>query len=372
MIRCPRATWLYIHNQCCSEIREATVILYLIGSSVVTHSLAHRRATIYLGICQGVPVKLNVDPIYHQETLPEDQSNLPTMPNKSFTLDTEHGLISITSNTPTTSKPTLLLLHGNSSSSKIFRPIQQSESTSSDWHILTFDLPGHGASSNAPDPKQSYTMRGYASLALTILTHLNISDVVVLGWSLGGHIGIELLALLRDQESIRMKGLMLIGTPPALGEEQTGQGFTSTDPHLGLAAQRDWNVDEAKEFARMSAGAPFEPWMEACAIRTHGRAREIMWEDFADRSAGGVDQVAVVETSTDVLIAVVNGGDEPFINLGYLDEIKWGNLWKGECVKLKGLKHAPFWEAPGIFEDVLKNFLGDCVHENKQVERFRD
>ncbi|PVI04085.1 alpha/beta-hydrolase [Periconia macrospinosa] len=283
------------------------------------------------------------------------------MPNPSFTLDTEHGLISITCSAPKTSKPTLLLIHGNSSSSEIFQHIQNNESISSSWHILTFDLPGHGASSNAPDPERSYTMRGYASLALTILTHLEIRKVVVLGWSLGGHIGIELLHLLRPHPTIQMKGLMITGTPPALGKEQTSRGFSFQDPHLSFAARRDWTLEEAQTFARTGAGAPFEPWMEKCAVRTHGRARSIMWADFADREAGGVDQVAVVEQHKDVLIAVVNGADEPFVNLDYLDEIKWGNLWKGECLRLKGLKHAPFWEEPETFEKILQEFLEDCL-----------
>lgn len=282
------------------------------------------------------------------------------MPNQSFTLETEHGLISITCNGPDPNKPTLLLLHGNSSSSKVFRHIQDSTLITSHWHILTFDLPGHGASSNAPDATRSYTMRGYASLALTILSHLNVREVAVLGWSLGGHIGIELLAMLQSQSAIQLKGLMLVGTPPALGKEQTSAGFTGSDPHLGFAAQRDWTPEQAREFSRLGAGEPFEDWMETCAVRTYGRAREIMWRDFADREAGGVDQVKVVEENQDALIAVVNGAEEPFVNLEYLDGIRWGKLWKGKCLRLEGLKHAPFWENPKLFEGILGEFLGDC------------
>jgi len=291
------------------------------------------------------------------------------MPNSSFTLSTPHGLISIssTSTDPDPGLPTLLLLHGNSSSSKIWRHIQDSPRITSRWRVVAFDLPGHGASSNAPDPELSYSMRGYAELAVHILKHLGVGRVVVLGWSLGGHVGIEMLGLLREgsvggeggeARGLEMKGLMIVGTPPALGREQVNRGFQFEDPHMGLPGRKDWTEEETVDFARTSAGEPFEAWMADCARRTDGRARLLMFRKFAE--GVGVDQRAVVEGERGVVVAVVNGGAEPYINLDYLDEIKWGNLWRGECVRMDGLKHAPFWERPGDFEKVLVEFLGDC------------
>jgi len=72
-----------------------------------------------------------------------------------------------------------------------------------------------------------------------------------------------------------------------------------------------------------------------------------------------VDQRKVVE-ETDVLVAVVNGTEEQFVNLDYLDGIRWKRLWKGECIRLEGLGHAPFWEDPERFEVLLVEFLKDC------------
>jgi pimeloyl-ACP methyl ester carboxylesterase len=279
------------------------------------------------------------------------------MPNRSCTLNTPHGLISISDTTLKNDDPALLLIHGNSSSSKIWRHIQDSEQITSRWRVIAFDLPGHGASSNAPDPELSYSMGGYAELAVHILEHFNIRSVVVLGWSLGGHVGIEMVPLLKGR-AVEMKGLMIVGTPPALGREQINRGFLFQDPHMALPGRRDWTEEEIQEFARASAGEPFEAWMEKCARRADGRAREHMFAKFA--AGVGVDQRAVVEREKDVLVAVVNGGAEPFINLEYLDGIKWGNLWKGKCLRLEGLKHAPFWESPAEFEGVLVEFLGDC------------
>ncbi|KAF2243978.1 alpha/beta-hydrolase [Trematosphaeria pertusa] len=280
------------------------------------------------------------------------------MSNGSFTLHTEHGLISVSDTALKSDAPALLLIHGNSSSSKIWRHIQASKRITERYRVVAFDLPGHGASGNAPYPNQSYSMRGYADLAVYILEHLCIKSVVVIGWSLGGHTGIEMIPLLPSHD-ISMKGLMLIGTPPALGKEQINRGFMFKDPHLSFSAQLHWTLDEAKDFSRTSAGEPFEQWMEECAIRTDGKSRLLMWRKLAD--GVGLDQRKTVEEDRDVLIAVVNGGAEPYVNLDYLDEIAWGKLWKGKCLRLEGLKHAPFWERPTMFEEILEEFLEDCA-----------
>ena len=288
----------------------------------------------------------------------------------SFTLETAHGLISITDTALKNDKPALLLLHGNSSSSKLFRHILESPTLSATYRIVTFDLPGHGCSSNAPDQEKSYWQRGYANLAVHILRHLNISSVVIMGWSLGGHVGIEMVPLLAPLPKIELKGLMIVGTPPALGKAQISQAFKlADDGGLGLAGKKNWTDAETEEVARHGAAAGkenlFEPWMLDDAKRTDGRARMVMANSFLgteDEEPVGVDQRKLVE-ETDVLIAVVNGAEEQFVNLDYLDGISWRRLWKGKCVRLEGLQHAPFWEDPAGFEKVLLEFLGDCAKE---------
>src|SRR3546814_19410795 len=61
--------------------------------------------------------------------------------------------------------PVVLLIHGNSASSEIFcrqfaSPLVQ------DYRLLALDLPGHGASTDAVDPQGSYTVPGYAQMAV--------------------------------------------------------------------------------------------------------------------------------------------------------------------------------------------------------------
>lgn len=289
----------------------------------------------------------------------------------SFTLDTDHGLISVTDTALKNDAPTLLLIHGNSLSSKVFRHIFESKAITSCWRVVAFDLPGHGSSSKSPNPENSYHMRGYADLAIHILHHLNIDSVVVFGWSLGGHIAIEMIDLLKapEHQNIKILGAMLTGTAPALGKEQVAEAFrVSEDGGLGYAGMKDWTDEIALVFAQNSAAAGkpeyFESWMLADAKSTDGRARVMMMQRMVEVGNGaegavGADQRKVVE-SEDVLIAVVNGGDEQFINVDYVDGIRWKNLWRGKCMRLEGLHHAPFWEKPDLFEGILVDFMKDA------------
>ncbi|KAF2659884.1 alpha/beta-hydrolase [Lophiostoma macrostomum CBS 122681] len=277
------------------------------------------------------------------------------MSSGSFTLESKHGLISITDTGRKNASPALLLIHGNSSSSKIFKHLLGSEKLQSTHRIVTFDLPGHGASSNSQIPEETYSMRGYADLAVEILAHMNIARVIVFGWSLGGHVGIEMVRLLPESA---LKGLLIVGTPPSLSIEEANRGFTFQDGHMSLAGKRDFTEDDIKTFSRSTAGAPFEQWMEDDVRRCDGKSRMLMWKKLAD--GVGVDQRKVVEEWDGGIVGVVNGADEPFVDLDYLDGIRWKKLWKGKCLRLQGQGHAPFWERPQEFEPLLIEFLGDC------------
>jgi hypothetical protein len=55
-----------------------------------------------------------------------------------------------------------------------------------------------------------------------------VAEAVVFGWSLGGHIGIELMSRFPG-----MRGLMISGAPP-VSHNQMSKGFNAS-PHLGVA-----------------------------------------------------------------------------------------------------------------------------------------
>ena len=263
-------------------------------------------------------------------------------------LDTAHGRIAV-EEAGAGGLP-LLMIHGNSSCRGVFRH-QMGGQIAAGRRVVAFDLPGHGASSDAPDPAASYTMPGYAEAAVAVLHGLGIAEAAVLGWSLGGHVGLEMIPRFPG-----LRGLMITGTPPCTGAT-AAQGF-KTSEHIGLAGQESLSEADVDAYAHATCGEPFEPFLREAVARTDGRARATMFKAFLADS--GIDQPRLVETSP-VPLAVVNGADEPFVNLDYVEAIAYANLWEGRCHRLAGLGHAPFWEAPEVFNPILERFLHDVA-----------
>jgi pimeloyl-ACP methyl ester carboxylesterase len=254
----------------------------------------------------------------------------------------------------------VLLIHGNSFCRGVFRSLMQGENPKN-HRLIAFDLPGCGESDDAPDPQRSYTRPGLADAAVELLDKLGVTAVVVFGWSLGGHIGIEMMSRFPG-----MRGLMISGAPP-VRHNQMSQGFRGS-PHRSLAGKEQLSNAEIGSFVEGIFGESAEAFLRHAVARADGRFRKRLFE--AAHAGEGVDQRSIVE-SCPVPLAVVNGGTDPFVNLDYFDTVGYANLWDGQCHRLSGLGHAPFWEAPGNFNPVLERFLMDVEADGATGNRAR-
>lgn len=268
-------------------------------------------------------------------------TNMP----RQYRLATSHGAIAIEESGG--GGLPVLLIHGNSSCRGVFRN-QMEGSPGRDYRLIAFDLPGHGESENAQEPSRTYTRPGFADAAIEILDLLGIDDVVLLGLSLGGHIAMEMAPQLSA-----LRGMMICGAPPV--GSSMAEGFIPA-PHMKLGSQQYLTPAEVDSFGKAIFGTAFAPFLRTAIERTDGLMRKTLFE--AARAGAGVNQRRVVE-NLPVPLAVVNGADDPFVNLDYIDSLDYANLWEGRCHRLPGAKHAPLWEVPALFNPVLERFLDD-------------
>ncbi len=243
-----------------------------------------------------------------------------------------------------------LVIHGNSSCKEVFAA-QIGGELGRRHRLIAVDLPGHGASDNAAMPARDYTLGGYAAALAAAMGGLGIGRHAVLGWSLGGHVALELLG--REDNTI---AAMIFGTPPVgPGAEGFGEGFLPS-PHMGLTGKAELSEEEILAYAAATCGGvpPLDPMLVAAVRRTDGQARAIM---VADALAGGcLNERELVETCPK-LLAVVTGVDEPFVANAYLAVPAYRNLWEGRVHAIEGAGHAPFREAPAAFDVIADRFL---------------
>lgn len=265
-------------------------------------------------------------------------------------VDTSHSEVAIVESVG--DGPPVLFIHGNSSCKEVFRNQLQGE-IGETWRCIAMDLPGHGRSADATDPEKTYSMPGYADTALELMAALGHDTFAMFGWSLGGHIGIEML-----DRSDRVSALMISGSPPVSKDPDALSVGFKPSKHMHLAGQNEFTDEEVDAYARATCGinAPFEDFLRDAVARTDGRARELMLGKF---SAGvGCDQQRTVMDAA-IPLSIVNGGEEPFVNNEFVASLDLQNLWEDQVHLIDGVGHAPFWEAPELFDPFLKRFLQD-------------
>jgi pimeloyl-ACP methyl ester carboxylesterase len=245
--------------------------------------------------------------------------------------------------------PPVLFIHGNSSCKEIFSK-QFSEPIGARYRLLAADLPGHGASGRARgDFRQAYAIPGIAGAMAELLQTLGAEDAVIVGWSLGGHIAIEMMVHLP-----RLRGLLLSGTPPVPKNlEALAEAFLP-NPAMGLAAKADLTKEEVRAYCSAVYGENAEAFQLDAVDPTDGRAREAVFAGFF--SGIGVDQQATVE-GLDKPVAIINGRNEPLVNNAFLEKLNYRNLWDGNIHLLEHGGHVPFWHTPEQFNALLVRFL---------------
>ena len=266
------------------------------------------------------------------------------------TISTSHGDINVV-DSGGTGFP-VLFLHGSSSSHAVFAR-QFADPAFAGYRLIGFDLPGHGASGDATAPQKTYTIPGFAACTAELIEALGLEQAVVVGWSLGGHIAIELLNL-----TDRIAGVMICGAPPIpRGILGMLRGFHPSFDLL-LTSKLTFTDRDVERFEQLCLGSLGTPGVAETIRRADGRARALVAQAMS--RGDGADQRKTVE-NTAVPLAFVNGSDDRFVRPGYFEGLRVPLLFDGEQHVVEGVGHAPFWERPDVFNPLLRRFLDELM-----------
>lgn len=247
--------------------------------------------------------------------------------------------------------PTAVLVHGNSASANSFR--HQLEGTFGDSHqIVAIDLPGHGHSAPASSPATDYTLGGYATTVVGVAEKLGLTEAVFVGWSLGGHILLEAV----DQLP-KAAGFVIFGTPP-IGIPPAMEAAFFPNPVMAAAFSPELSDEEMVGFtsAFFKPGTAVPQSFLEDIRRTDGTARAVMGGSI--QTASYKDEVDITANMTQPL-AIFHGEAEQLINGSYFNTLTLPTLWRSGVQIIANAGHAPQWEQPEQFNELLGAFLTD-------------
>lgn len=245
----------------------------------------------------------------------------------------------------------ILFIHGNSSCKAAFED-QYSALLEAGYGVLAFDLPGHGASSDAPNPEADYNLPAYADLAAAFCEASGVTQPLLCGWSLGGHIAIQMAGNNPDYA-----GLMIFGTPPiGLNPHDAANAFLSFEFSDVTGQEHPSDAQLAGYIAAVYGSTPTIPGaLVKAGQRTDGRSRSCMVAHWLT-GENLHDQRAIVEHWRNPLL-IVHGAEDAFVSGDYLRSLDLPQDRPGSAIKMiENVGHAPFLEDPETFNRLLLDF----------------
>jgi pimeloyl-ACP methyl ester carboxylesterase len=246
----------------------------------------------------------------------------------------------------------LFLIHGNSTSREVFRPLFES-ATLAQHRMIALDLPGCGDSDDAHAPKDTYTLPGLGEVVVDVVNRLGLKRYLLVGWSLGGHIAIETLL-----HGATPDGIVLTGTPPC-GPDPAEIAATFLPGTGGEVMSMEHPTEEQLAAFITTVYAPSAPdeVLRRMAKRADGKLRHRFFEHVFEHPELEPQRKTIRDWPGP--FALIQGRQEPFFRAADLDRLAWGKLWRGKTQWIEDAGHAPFFNQPEAYARLLQAFAGD-------------
>ncbi len=320
-----------------------------------------------------------------------------------------------------TKGPSVLFIHGNSSSSRAFHKQINSE-LGRTYKLFFLDLPGHGLASkvdlnqimpmlensNLPAGFKEY-QDGVPEAVKQVANDPDIQAQIIVGWSLGGHVALKAHSL---GYLPLVKKIFIYGTAPATRfspiKEQSFKSYGVFDsatgmpllPSLGLSFKLSVNSNFFTLNSKFTDGLPwytptqfsYYPNRGSIYLKSffdpnfnYGFGRDIpefvrqdgfersddrfrtslavMALELDEKNKGLPTELDILKQLADsnVTLGVALGERDMFINLDYLKALKESGylktLWKNEIQIFNDSGHAPQLEQPEAFNSLIKEFI---------------
>lgn len=244
---------------------------------------------------------------------------------------------------------TIFFIHGNSGSSQTWQYQLESNSLSS-YRLIAIDLPGHGHSSPAKLPSDTYSPIGTSKLIAAIIGQLhNNKPFIVVGFSYGTNLIAEVI-----HDGLLPQGIMLISSC-CVGE---GYGIDKIFKEIdrpNIFFYNESQEDVVRDFFNEVTNTPTAiDFLPIDYLKTDKEFKPAFLKAVEEGKIR--DEIAALK-STEVNTCVVFGVNDFMVHADYLDAASL-NVWMGKTFKLGGAGHFVHLEKPKEVNSLLAEFAG--------------
>ena len=246
--------------------------------------------------------------------------------------------------------PVLVLLHGWCMSSAVWR--LQFEGLSAEYRVIAPDLAGHGRSAQSA---RRYGFAEFAADVTDLFRYLELTDALLVGWSLGAQVAIQSFGQLRE----RLAGLVLVSATPCFTAAADFPWGLVPAEAKGMAVKVRRNAQRALEgfTTRMFASEELDDPVVAAQIRDLLAAVPIPETGLALQSLEALAEADMrpLLSAIDLPTLIINGDRDviclPGASLYLARQIAFSSQ-----VVLPGCGHAPFLTRSREFAACIVNF----------------
>lgn len=247
------------------------------------------------------------------------------------------------------SEETIFFIHGNSSSSHIWRT-QLETDLFSRYRLIAVDLPAHGQSSCFHD----YSLPVLGRIVSAVISELAAGrDYMVAGLSLGTNVLAEALG-----HSLKPNGIVLIGSC-AIGGSCTMEVVFLPGIDIHAAFTDDISEDELQQYWCLAGiSGPEDEKYPLFAEDYYATQDNFRSKMFATVMAGNLSNEIDLLQLSGIPVLAIFGGEEKVCNMDYLDNAGPG-LWQERVFKIPGAGHLANIDQPGKINELILEYARD-------------
>ncbi|SFN83862.1 alpha/beta fold hydrolase [Sphingomonas sp. OK281] len=250
--------------------------------------------------------------------------------------------------------PAVVLIHGAGFAKEYWAPQHADAALARRFHIVAFDLRGHGASGK-PWREEDYADTGlWADDLAAVIAAAKLDRPTIVAWSMGGYAAIDYV---RKFGTGSLAGLMMVSTTGGL---IPANKVVRADPAYGRA-NTDLMSGELERFA--AGGEALVPFMSSRTLSPATRAawsrQQFSWPVYSRRAMRGfrIDNADLARKLPLPILFVVGGKDAamPVAGLKTLA----ASLPHGRVINFADAGHTVSADTPVAFDAALSRFVDD-------------